>query len=278
MEAPIDLWNVETYDPGLLSFLGEHEVLIRSYHAAENHIFINYDCGQGRSGIQLRPNNPHAGPYLRLKEEMGEWLKVRTVRGYHHTRLTDQEVVAMRRDGIHLSTLDSFRRRLEAAVDAGHISSGDLEKLYDSSPFVQGQLKIRENMFWLSSYPIEPDDTGVAGLLEHWGGESTYFWQRDVVLTARLQAIGKPRIVEVAVPLASTKNASGAGVMVLTVYAKFLGVHASKAAIDICVRAPLPPEAILAVHTKGEPNFTNMAKGYPETFLGMEPIGLEGWP
>jgi hypothetical protein len=51
----------------------------------------------------------------------------------------------------------------------------------------------------------------VKPLLENWGGESTYFWLENEGLKALVAKIGRPRILEVAIPIAKTRHGYSAG-------------------------------------------------------------------
>ena len=40
--------------------------------------------------------------------------------------------------------------------------------------------------------------------------------------------------------------------------------------VHLYVTEPLAPEAILAVHTAGDPPFESLARGYPETYVDAD--------
>ena len=107
--------------------------------------------------------------------------------------MTDAEVDTLRCDGIHLSTLDSVRARLAAQVAAGTFTQNIADQLFTDSPFQSNQLGARSAKFWMVSHPVDVKDSGVELLLESWGGEAVYFWQRDVMLQEMLTQIGRPR-------------------------------------------------------------------------------------
>ncbi len=265
---PTDLWDFETFDPDLIVALQDNADLVRAYVETERRIFLAYDHGSGRASLKGRPENPYARAYLLLQEDMAAGMRHRTIRAYHYTRLTDGEVEAMWRDGIHLSTLATLRKRLEICVVEGSLTSSEADALYAASPF-HGQMGVRADRFWATSHPHAADDSGVSPLLQHWGGEVAYMWVEDEALIAKVQAIGKPRIIEVAVPLGLTTADYSACKTVLATFARSLGCVAAKHAIDVCVTAALPPDAVLAVHTDGEAVFAAMGRGYPGSFVDV---------
>jgi hypothetical protein len=59
-------------------------------------------------------------------------------------------------------------------------------------------------------------------LLENWGGESTYFWLENEGLKALVAKIGRPRILEVAIPIAKTRHGYSAGRAVIGAFARTL--------------------------------------------------------
>ena len=270
---PIDLWDAGTFDPELTALLRDNADLVRSYVETERRIFLTHDHGPGRASLDPRPENPHARAHLVLQEDVAADMRLRTIRAYHYTRLTDSEVGAMRRDGIHLSTPATLRDRLKACVAEGLLTPSQADALHAASPF-HGQADVRADRFWATSHPHAVDHSGVSPLLQHWGGEAANMWVEDGALIAKVQAIGKPRIVEVGVPLGLTTAGWSAADAVLATFARSLGCVTAKHAIDVCVTAALPPDAILAVHTDGEETFTAMGRGYPAGFVD---VGLTYW-
>ena len=226
--------------PALIAAAGEQAGW--RYVETERRIFLTYDRGPGRARLALRPENPHARAYLQLQEDVAADMQFRAIRAYHYTRLIDSEVEAMRRDGIHLSTPATLRSRLDTCVAEGLLMPAEADALFEASP-LHRQMTIRADRFWLTSHPHVVDDSGVSSLLKHWGGEVTYMWVQDETLIAKVQAIGKPRIIEAAVPLNHTTASYNASKSVLATFARSLGCVTSKHAIDVCATAALPSDA-----------------------------------
>jgi hypothetical protein len=118
----------------------------------------------------------------------------------------------------------------------------------------------------MTSHPHAVDDSGVTLLLEHWGGEGVYFWLKDAGLIKLVKGIGKPRVIEIAVPLNATNHAYRAANAVVAAFAQTLGCKADGAAFDLYSTRGLGPANVLKVHTDGEPAFRALARGYPATF------------
>ncbi len=262
---PIDVWSVPTFDEALLQRLAEGRASIKSYFDTEVEIFLAHDLGRGPRTV-LRPENPHYDAFERLEAAITALMAERTIRAYHYTRLADDEVARMHTHGIEPSTPNTLRARLDGRVRAGALKQEHIEVLLKASPF-QTQLKNRANMFWMTSHPIAIDDFGVTPLMKHWGGEVASMWLKDEELLATLAAIGKPRIIEIAVPLSSTSHAYGAAKAVVAAYGRSLGAIPEKHLFSLYASAHLSPEVILAVHTEGDDAFVRIGRSYPEGFV-----------
>lgn len=270
MPPVIDVWDVRTFDPDLLEGLEEHAELIRTHFETEHANFLSYVDGRGPDCPTLRPENPHAAAYYGLLDAVGKLMASRTIRAYHYTRLTDDEVFDLLRSGIHLSTPASLRRRLDALVASGGLPADIANRLYAASPFHSEQQKARSGKFWMVSHPIAIDDSGVAPLMERWGGEVASFWASDAALTAPLTRLGQARIIEIATTLDATRHSHAASKAVVATFGRSLGAIPDKSAFDLYVKAPLPAAAVLAVHTENHAAFEAMGRTYPVGFVDVD--------
>jgi hypothetical protein len=262
----IDVWDAQSFDPELTALLHDHLDVITAYVARDREIFLAHELGRSRS--LMRPENVHAGAFIALQEAIGEAMDERTIRAWHYTRLTDAEVDLLRRDGIHLSTPQTLKTRFAVLVASGDLTTAQAEALFAASPF-HTQLESRIDKFWMNSHPIAIDDGGVEPLMAHWGGEVASMHMQDEAQLAPLAAIGRPRILEVAVPLSSTNHAFSAGCAVVATYGRAHGAHPEKKDFDLYVHEPLPASALLAVHTQGEVSFDAVGRSQPPGFVDV---------
>jgi hypothetical protein len=266
----IDVWDIRTFDPDLLNVLVSNADLIRTYIDTNNRIFLSYDLGRDPDRLLLRPENPSAAEFYSLLEAMDRLMAVRTIRAFHYTRLTDEEVAGIRASGVHVSTLQSLRRRLDVLVASGRLAADVADRLYAESPFHSEQLQARSGKFWMASHPIPPNDSGVVPLMKHWGGEVASMWVRDVALSAPLTMLGKARIMEIAAPLVATRHSHAASKAVVASFGRSQGAYPEKFAFDLYVKEALPAAAELAVHTEGDTAFTSMGRTYPAGFIDVD--------
>lgn len=197
-------------------------------------------------------------------------MSQRTIRAFHYTRLTENEAMVLRQEGIHLSTPLSLLRRISEVVAAGGLSGATAELLYARSPFQSDQLEARLGKFWMTSHPVVVTDSGVEPLLKRWGGEVASMWIRDKAVCAKLETLGKPRIIEVAAPLRVTNQSYQAGKAITATFARSRGSIPSKQAFDLYTKQPLEPAAVLQVHTEGDPSFTEMGVNYPPDYVDVD--------
>lgn len=269
-QPTIDVWDIRTFDSELLVQLGANADLIRAYFETDHQIFLSHDLGRSPEPSILRPANPHASDFYELLDVMGLQMGKRTIRAFHYTRLTEDEVARLLRSGIHVSTPETLRQRLETAVVSGHLVRDVADRLYAKSPFHSDQLHVRSGKFWLTSHPVAVYDGGVAPLMERWGGEVASMWVRDVALSTPLLTLGQPRIIEVAVPLSLTKHSYDAGRAVVATFARSRGSIPSKFAFDLYVETALPTTAVITVHTNGDAAFESMGRDYPAGFVDVD--------
>lgn len=268
--ALIDVWDVRTFDPGLLKILNKHAVQIRGYFDTEHTIFLSHDSSDEPDRPIMRPDNPYHDVYDAVLGAVDEVIASRTIRAFHYTRMTDDEVADLHQSGIHLSTPDTLRRRLDALVASGALSRNIANRLYNASPFHNEQRDLRSGKFWMVSHPVAVDDGKVAPLLERWGGEVVFFRISDTTLSAALARLGKARIVEIAVPLSATRHSYVASEAVIATFGRSCGAIPEKSAFDLYVKAPLPAAAVLTVHTEGEATFGAMGQTYPAGYVDVE--------
>lgn len=270
LSAPIDLWDYGSFDDELRQVLEPNGQLIQHYIETDHAIFLSHDIGRGPGRSPIRPENPHAGAYHSLLDEVNELMRVRTIRAYHYTRLTDQEVEDLHRSGIHLSTPETLQHRLDALVASGQLLAADAEVLFTKSPFHSEQRQGRTGKFWMTSHPVGVEDSGVVPLMERWGGEVASFWLRDPQLSSSLAEIGTARVIEIAAPLEKTSRSHSAATAAVATFGRTAGAIPEKSDFDLYVNAPLEPGSVLAVHTEGDATFAAIGKSYPPGYIDVD--------
>ena len=245
----LDTSNPRTFDNELLVVLRDNQNLIRDYLIRDREIFETYDNYYGSGRPLSRPENPHSSPFQAFREHLIPLMETRVIRGFHYTRMTDAELAIMRAEGIRLSTPSYLETRLDALVSAGLLTIDEVGTILDQSPF-KTQLDIRQNMFWMVSSRLSMDDGGIEPLLAAWGGEVASMHLTDHDLMAKLQSIGRPRMIEVAAPLSATNETYSAACAVVAAYASRNGWPSDDGVFDFYVKKDLPADALLNVFTQ----------------------------
>ena len=268
--ASIDLWDYGSLDDELRQVLEPNRQLIQEYFETDHTIFLSHDLGRSPGRSSNRPDNPRASAYYDLLDEVNELMRVRTIRAYHYTRLTDQEVEDLHRSGIYLSTPETLQHRLDALVASGKLSAADAEVLFSKSPFHSEQCQGRTGKFWMTSHPVSVEDCGVVPLMERWGGEVASFWLRDLQLSSSLVEIGTARVIEIAAPLEKTRHSHSAATAAVATFGRHIGAIPGKSDFDLYVNAPLEPGSVLAVHMEGDTTFAAIGKSYPPGYIDVD--------
>lgn len=255
--APIDVWNIETFDSELTEILKGCAELIRNYLTVDRAHMV--EILKGKSAYDL-PNNPYGREFHRFQESLIPVMENRTIRAWHYTRLSDFEVARLTREGVEISTPESLRARLHAQVAAGHLTEAQMETLYAKSR-IHSKEK-RAGTFWLAAGPLSILDSGVKYLLGYWGGEVVTMGFRDDAMKF-LSEFGQARVLEIAVPLRITNHSYSAAINVVNCYGRSLGCQSEPLGFDVYITESLPASAILAIHSEGDASFIGLADSYP---------------
>ncbi|AUG51493.1 hypothetical protein [Thalassospira marina] len=258
--APIDVWDIDTFDEELLGDLDTHAILIRKYFQILRRQRLERETSDH---TMSHPMNPYAEEFIRVTEHVMLLMERRLIRAWHYTRMTDTEVDVLSRNGVILSTINTLRKRLNAQVAEGLLPQDIVELLFWDSPFQTDEFDGRSDKFWMVSHPISIKDSCVAPLLASWGGESVYFSQQCSHVKELLMSIGRPRVLEVAMPLTYSDQTYSASEAVVATYGRSLGCLCEQRVFDLYSDEPLGPEYLLAVHSEGDEAFVTMACEYP---------------
>ncbi|MBD9638478.1 hypothetical protein IB277_19435 [Ensifer sp. ENS07] len=256
----IDVWDIKTFDEVIIAELDANSEVLCNYEHTSKKDYREQEAA--KRWVPLK-ENPYAAKRQRILEDIiMPLMEQRTIRAWHYTRLTDDEVQRLKSDGIHTSDLAAIRRRLDAQVATGLIQANVANALHAASPF-HHQEEARSGKFWMTSHPFPVDHHAIELLVAHWGGEGVYFWLENGELVDLLKGIGRPRVIEVAVPLQLTPSAYLAAKAVIAAFVTAHSCEPDRPAFDLFTTSALSADAVLRVHTEGEPDFSALGSGYP---------------
>lgn len=134
-------------------------------------------------------------------KQLGNALQPFSIRGFHFTRLTNDEATEIRLGGLKVLTRELIEHRITNQVNRGSLTSEQAAQLLKTN---QARDANRGGMAWFCFYPpVEAFESGVRPLLENWGGEALYNSNTsDPALGPLLRSIGRPALVQAQVPTA----------------------------------------------------------------------------
>ncbi len=177
--------DVNTWPDDVKEYLNEHV-----------HIFRKWE--QQPSGGPIAPYHEimaQVAEYESFIEGLRTVLSNQVLRGYHCTRLTEQEVNEIIANGMQLPNQTMLRNRIQMLQNAGSINAAIAERLQKEN---QADDDNRAGMIWFCfSTDILKCKSGVIRLFRSWGGEALYnSHERDKVTGSILRQLGSPCIVE----------------------------------------------------------------------------------
>ena len=262
----IDVWDVSSFDKNLLNALRAGSDLVVNYQRRRKECFDIYESSKKFGPVIDRPKNKYANDYVIFRDSFIGLMAKRTIRGWHYTRLTDDEVLKIGQSGISPSTIAHLRERLDNQVCVGNLTTTQADYIFDRSP-LHNPLVVRENMFWLVATPASVEETGIKPLVTFWGGEVANFCL-DEAECASIVSFGRGRVLECAIPIASTDYGATAAASVVNAFALSLGTKPDNTpGFDFNIKYSLAPEAILRVHSEGDESYHTLGQNLQQKFI-----------
>jgi len=261
----ISIWDLDTYDGDIQDYLNRHQETIRLHRERA----LELDDIEPPRDLQERirfqkPTNEHYPAYMEARDGLAPILESKSFRAFHYTRMTDGEVERILLAGVRMTSLDLLHERLQSVVDEKLLKLEIAERIYRSSALHSPHEYGDRRGFWTTACPIDVTDTAVDMLVGHWGGESSYFpfmgGTKDEAMLAAIQGIGRGRILEIEVPMSSTRGVGphSATKTMFDVVERAFG-HENLLALDFNSLEPLRPSAIIRVISEGEAEFDDVA-------------------
>ena len=261
----IDLWDLKTLPAATLALINDNADLIRDYFAREASIM---EFRRHSTLWDEIPTNEFHDRKMALEADVGRSILSESIRGFHYTRMTGDEVCAIQSHGILMTSLPMFREKLDAIVAAGLMTKDAADYVYDNSLIVTGDYGDRIGTFWAAAHPYTVDDSGITPFHESWGGEISRWAITDETILENLRVLGKPRIIEVEIPVKLL------GYVASRIASQIIAVKGHEPLLpggfgaDIYISSPLPASSVLRVHTEGESDFAAMGRNYPASYPG----------
>lgn len=155
-----------------------------------------------RDDVMLRIHAPH-NPYRQGKDDIleavGRSLAGLSIVGWHCTRLCEDEIEMLLREGMYPLSPVTFAARLERRVRAGDIPTAAAKRFAKEHKANDDN---RQMLWFIFTENLLRDEGGVGRLFTSWGGEALYVrHEQDSHTGPLLRSIGKPCIVEAEIPI-----------------------------------------------------------------------------
>jgi hypothetical protein len=177
-----------------------------------------------------------------ILDDVGLRLAGQSVLAWHCTRLCDDEIAALRSDGIFLLTRQTLGTRIRRRVQAGDLTTAVARKLIrQDRPDDPGN----RGTFWCSLTRSALKAWGGTGCLDLWGGEALYLpYGQDEEIRSALGRVGSPCIVEIALPCDGVWQ----GIITETIVSAYEVMHGMRSLNPLtgtcCIMQPLGPDRI----------------------------------
>ena len=234
----IDLDHPATWPADLRAFLEEHHEL-----------FSGWETQQGSVSAQT---------FDEAIDQLANLLQPHEIVGWHCTRLTDEEIEAISRNGMGLPDGRMLTRRIDAVMEAGCLAPDVAQSLKSRN---QADEENRAGAVWFCFYPPgRAGEHGIVRFFRHWGGEALYnSHERDPITSQAINCIGTPCLVEANVPIALLARYGG---LELNVVRRFLVGRGLPARLPADhegrIVSPLPAANVRCVVRFPDPDFLDL--------------------
>ena len=222
---------------------------VRTFLADHHALFLDWATVQETST---------AREYDRAIYSLADLLRQYSLVAWHCTRLADHEIESIKASGMEPLSEPMLYRRIDAAIAAGLLTPDDAAMLKSKH---QASQENRTKRLWFCFYPpSQSGETGIADLLDLWGGEALYnSHDRDPTLGPKLRSIGTPCLVEAEIPIAMLGNGHRPTLTVVALYLRSRGLdNADHLVFEDRITEPLPPHKVRRVIRYPDADFLHL--------------------
>lgn len=203
MRLAIEIEEQESWPPAFLREAVAHRKLVIDYHGERRR--IDKLCELDVAMRVRPPENKHANEYNQLVARLEAILAAHSLVAYHCTRLTREEINAIKSDGMKVLSKELVQRRLDQCFASGHLNAAEHEYLSTSESIgsnLSDDFAHRTGKIWFCpNRSTLQDYLSVHRLFRSWGGEAIYCGhEEDARISITLTRIGSPSIVKCAIP------------------------------------------------------------------------------
>ena len=196
----VEIEDINSWPPEFQKLAIQNKALVISHHEECLRIYRFYEDDD-----YLRknpPKNRYKQSYRALVDQLEALLAPHRLIAYHCSRLTREEIVIIKQDGLRILTADLVNKKLDRSLSHGYLTKAEYECIKNSPHLFESlhnQLDSRTGMIhFCASRTTLRDDHAVFRFFRCWGGEALYRGhEQDSHVIGR---IGMPCIVVCAIP------------------------------------------------------------------------------
>ena len=186
-----------TWHQDLLDLIESNKPLIRKYKYVETYNFNLREAAKECTPVNYknlhRTNNYHIDLDY-LKESVKSELQKLTIIGYHATRLTNEEITKIKKDGLITSSKENCDKRADNLLFDGYITKNECNYIKRhcilNIPFETDRLG--QIWFLSGNCDISTKHMGLNNLYKDYGGETIRNGIENTPLLKKLNGISKP--------------------------------------------------------------------------------------
>jgi hypothetical protein len=204
--------------------------------------------------------NPHRLNRDEVLAECDAIVRDAELVGYHCTRLHDGEIGRVQREGLRPLSPGLFEERLADSVARGLLTADTAVRLRARNQVADSN---RIGMVWfIFTENLLRQEWGVGRFFRSWGGEALYNLHEDDPETgAALAAIGKPCVVEAAVPAVEIETYDLVGERVLRAFLERRKIRTGHGSdMQGHTKVALSGDQVLRVIRSDDPEFERLTK------------------
>lgn len=204
MSQVIIIHSEKTWPAELIRYLEDHQDL-----------FVSWELrGTDAETRKVSPREYDSAIY-----GLRDVLRPYHLHGYHCTRLTDDEIDRIKKEGMSLQNRTTLCARIDSLIGEGIISESVGTRLKSEN---QADDDNRAHMLWFCFFePHLAGEGGIERFFRSWGGEALYnSHEGDLETGEAIGNIGTPCLIESQVPIASLNEHSFLDTKIIRNYLK----------------------------------------------------------
>ena len=259
----VEIEDIESWPPEFRKLTIQSRTLVISHHEERLRIERFYE---GDDYLRKKPpKNRYKQACRALVDQLEALLVPQRIIAYHCSRLTKEEIVNIKQEGLHILTADLVNKKLDGCLSHGYLKQAEYEHIRNSPHLFESlhnQLDSRTGMIhFCASRTTLMNSHAVYRFFRSWGGEALYWGhEQDSGLGHVISQMGVPCIVVSAIPFMRINQGYRqlSEHFIRYLFSEELGFTELSLAVDIRTEENLGPSEILDIIEFTDPGFEEL--------------------